>query len=198
MFELIDSKKKELGFNSVICSTINEIISALKEYKPDLLIFDCHGDFDEKTLSSYLIIDAENKITLTGEEIMENKFSAPLVFLSACNTMPNYGYVKFLSDAFMQAGAFSVTTTFLPLLITDAAILIVRFLGMLNHQKDNAIHSNWLEFISHVLRTTMIHEAIKKATLKNKDLRAKIPNTEIATILADTMILTGEGNHYCD
>ena len=59
-----------------------------------MLIFDCHGDFEEKDLSSYLVVDDKNDILLTGEDIINNNISAPIVFISACSTMPNYGYVN--------------------------------------------------------------------------------------------------------
>jgi hypothetical protein len=187
MFNVIDSFKDDFGFNSVHCSTVKEIKDAIDSFKPELLIFDCHGGFDKSTLSSYLILDSENKIYLTGDDIIENNISAPLVFLSACSTMPNYGYVKFLSDAFMQAGAFSVTATFMPIEMADAAKLIVRLFGKLLQLKNSVIHTNWLEFISHVLRTTLIYEAIRKEELKAGIKESEIDDHKIAEILTETM-----------
>jgi hypothetical protein len=186
MFKLIDYYKSEFGFSSVHCSNIQDIKNAITKHEPDLLIFDCHGDFDKETFSSFLIIDEENNIRLTGDEIVANNISAPLVFLSACNTMPNYGFVRFLSDAFMQMGAFTVTTTYLPLSIDEAAKLIIRLLGKLFQLKQKVVHTNWLEFISHVLRTSLIHEIIKKEVL-DKQKEVKIENSEIAEILTKSM-----------
>lgn len=184
MFDLIDSHKEKLQFLSVRCSTIIEIKNALEKHKPDLLIFDCHGASDEGNLSSLLIIDNENKVVLTGDDIVKYQISAPLVFLSACETFPNYGYVKLLSDAFMQVGAYSVTTTFLPIKILDAATIIVRLLNSLNQQIKEAYHPNWLNFISHILRSSLIYETINKS---RKYLNEEITNDEISEIITKSM-----------
>lgn len=184
MFDLIDSQKQNFGFSSVRCSTLNEIKTSIEKYKPELLIFDCHGTSNKSDLSSFLIIDSENNEFLTGDDIVKNKISAPLVFLSACETFPNYGYVRLLSDAFMQAGAFSVTTTFLPIKIVDAATIIIRLLNNLNQQTTNAYHLNWLNFLSHILRSSLIYETINKS---RKYLNEEISNEEISEIITKSM-----------
>jgi hypothetical protein len=194
MFNLIDNYKSEYLFNSERCNTLNEINNAIQKYKPELLIFDCHGGFDKKTLSSFLIIDGKKNVILTGEDIIKNRISAPLVFLSACSTMPNYGYVKFLSDAFIEAGAYTVTATFLPILITDAATLIVRLLGKLSQVASNPYHMNWLNLISHVLRTTLIYESIIKA--KQKKLIENLDENTIAEILTESMYFPNREEAY--
>ncbi|SHI72261.1 CHAT domain-containing protein [Flavobacterium terrae] len=184
MFELIDSHKEKLGFSSVKCSTITEISEAIKKHKPELLIFDCHGASNKKDLSTYLIVDNEKNEVLTGNDIIKYEISAPLVFLSACETFPNYGYVKLLSDAFMQAGAYCVTTTFLPIKIIDAATVIIRLLNNLHQLKSNSYHINWLNFLSHILRSSLIFETINKS---RDYLKEEITNDEIATIVTKSM-----------
>ena len=184
MFSLIDRYKEKLGFISVKCSTIIEISQAIKKYKPELLIFDCHGASNKKDLSSYLIIDHEKNEVLTGDDIIKHEISAPLVFLSACETFPNYGYVKLLSDAFMQAGAYCVTTTFLPIKIIDAATVIIRLLNNLHQLKFNSYHINWLNFLSHILRSSLIYETINKS---KEYLKEEITNDEIARIVTKSM-----------
>jgi hypothetical protein len=188
MFDLIDSFESKFGFKSIRCSTVSEIKDAVDSYKPDFLIIDSHGGFDKSTLTSYLIIDNEKNVYLTGDDIIENNISAPLVLLSACTTMPNYGYVKFLSDAFMQVGAFTVTATFMPIDMADAAKFIIRLLGKLVQLKDSIIHTNWLEFISHVLRTTLIHETIRKEQLKAGIKVTDIDHQSIAEVLTETTV----------
>jgi len=191
-FNLIDSFKADYKFHSVRCSSVKEISEAVKKYRPELLVFDCHGGFDEETLSSYLIIDSEKNIRLAGEEIINHDITAPLVFLSSCNTMPNYGYVKYLSDAFMAVNAYVVTASFLPLKIKDAAILILRLLGNLFYLKGKTIHSNWLEFISHLLRTAQIHEAVRIQTAKYPEI--EIENAKIGEITASSMFFEKRKN----
>lgn len=192
-FNAIAGMQKTLGFKSVFCKTVDDIESAVKEFKPHLLIFDCHGDFDSKDLSSFLVIDNKNKVRLTGEDIIARGISAPLVFISACSTMPNYGYVKFLSDAFMQAGAFSVTATFLPIMMKDAAALILRILSNLKQQENKVIFSNWLAFISHTLRSTLIFETVRKIRLKY-NIDNEIDDEKIADMLLRLMVFDTREN----
>lgn len=194
LFTKIDSFKDKLGFNSAYCFTISEIKNAIDKYKPELLIFDCHGSTDDKSLSSYLIIDSANKIYLNGDDIVNNNISAPIVFISACSTMPNYGYIKFLSDAFFEAGAFTVTATFLPISLNDAFILIVRLLNNLEYCTKKTIHSNWLEFVSHLLRTSFIHELVNKEIIKRNIDPEIITSHEFAKLLAKIMIFENRKN----
>lgn len=184
MFDVIDGFKTTLGFNSVRCTKVEKISHEVERLKPELLIFDCHGSTNPKDLSSYLVVDSVNKEYLTGDKIVEHKISAPLVILSACETMPNYGYVKHLSDAFMEVGAYCVTTTFLPIKMGDAATLLIRLLSKLDHLKTGIYHNNWLNFMSHVLRTSMIFETIRRA---RPNLEKEITDEEISLILARTM-----------
>jgi len=184
MFDLIDSYQTSLGFKAARCSSIEQVKFAINSYKPDLLIFDCHGTSNPKELSSFLFLDQENGIALTGDDIVQHKISAPLVFLSACETFPNYGYVKLLSDAFMESGAHCVTTTFFPIKITDATSLIIRLLNNLRQLSTNTYHSNWLHFISHMLRSTYIFETIRKSSDQFKN---EISEEKIAELLTKFM-----------
>lgn len=189
MFRAIDSLKAEIPFKSVTCGTVAEISKAIKKFRPHFLIFDCHGGFDEESLSSFLVLDAEKKIHLTGDDIIKQEISAPLVFLSACSTMPNYGYVRFLSDAFMQAGAFSVTATYLPIKTYDATVLITRLIGNLYQHKSKVYHFNWLAFISHTLRGVFVYESIRSQQIQKK-LPMDIDRKKIATFTADLMLFS--------
>lgn len=185
MFDMIDEYKTNFGFHTARCENISQIKKAIDDVKPDLIIFDCHGSSSSKDLSSFLVVNEKDKVFLTGDDIVDHSLSAPLVILSACSTMPNYGYVKLLSDAFMEAGAYSVTTTFLPIKVFDAAALIIRLLNKLYQLQTHPYHKNWLNLMSHVLRTSLIHETIRSA--KDK-LSEPITDEEIATILTKTML----------
>lgn len=187
MFKLVDNCKESLGFKSERCSTIDDVKAAIAKHKPELLIFDCHGNADKDSLSSYLILDGKQGNYLTGEDIIQHQISAPLVFISACSTMPTYGYVKFLSDAFFQAGAFAVTATFLPIEMLNAATINIRLLSKLKQLNQGIFHSNWLEFIAHLLRTVLIHETAQRARDKFGD-RISIDHKKIAEFLVETMI----------
>ncbi len=47
-FELYKNLQDTLGFISIVCKNVEEISQAVKEIRPDLLIFDCHGDFGRR------------------------------------------------------------------------------------------------------------------------------------------------------
>lgn len=187
-FKIVDSFKKDYGFQSVYCKDIDDIKDALEQYQPHLLIFDCHGTYDKKTEQCYLIIDDDNGITLSGDDIVANGIFAPLIFISACSTMPPNGLTNLLTDAFMQAGALSVTATLLPLDIHDASVSIVRLLSKLRLKENSLFHCNWLQFISHVLRTSLFHEALRYEQEHGNETAIKMTHEDVAKLLIETMV----------
>lgn len=140
------------------CETVDEVFKAIKKYKPLFVIFDCHGGVDEDKGETYLVIGNEK---LTSEKIVSNNISVPLVFLSACGTAPSYGLYNSVANAFFQTGTFSVTATYLPVLVDSGGMLYLRMLNLLKEASEQGVHSNWLAFISHVIRTSSIHEAFR-------------------------------------
>jgi hypothetical protein len=191
MFKTIDEHRNKLGFTSVLCKTVEDISRAINIHKPDLLIFDCHGGFDKITLEAYLIVDAEKKIYLTGDDIVKYNISAPLIFISACSTIPSYGSNKFLSDAFFQVGGFSVTATFLPILMMDATVLMIRMLNNLYQHENEIIHFNWLAFLSHTFRGVMVFEMVRR--FRNKNSGVKIDDSTVADWLTELMVFERRG-----
>ncbi|STF08841.1 hypothetical protein [Elizabethkingia anophelis] len=120
---------------------------------------------------------------------MDKQISAPLVFISACSTQPNYGYVKLLSDAFLQAGAFAVTATFLPIKIIDAAALLARVLTNLKQQETKIIFLIGLLSFRTPWRSILIFETVRKTRIKHK-LKDEIDDNKIADILLELMIFS--------
>jgi len=144
------------GFSVANCVGLEDVKNAVKKHNPEFIIFDCHGGFDPKENSTFLQIKDER---LDGKWIVENEISAPLILLSACGTAPTYGTINPIANAFFEAGAIAVTSTFLPISIDAGSILYLRVLNKLKHAANNAIHKNWLEFICHIIRTSSINEA---------------------------------------
>ncbi|WP_333597772.1 CHAT domain-containing protein [Chryseobacterium flavum] len=156
--------QKLYNFNVAECSNNNDVKKAVAKFNPELLIFDCHGGFDSKTNSTYLQI---GKDILDSKYIVENEIFAPIVFLSACGTAPTYGTMNPIANAFFEAGALSVTSTFLPIAVDSGSILYLRLLSKLEYALKKTIHKNWLEFISHIIRTSTINEAYLDALFDN-------------------------------
>lgn len=155
---------KEKGFNAVYCNNIAAVREELAKYNPDFLIFDCHGSYDKKSSSTYLWIGNEK---LTNEVIVKENITAPLVFLSACGTAPTYGTINTIANSFFENGCFSVTTTYMPVEINSSSILYLRLLNKLEMAAEKGLHKNWLEFASHVIRTSSVLEKFNLARFKS-------------------------------
>lgn len=171
-FRAIEKLGVELGFNTAHCKSKQEVIDQVRQHKPDILIFDCHGGFDEDTLSSHLCINDQK---LTPSEIAANRITAPIVFLSACHTNPNYGYVNKLADAFFESGCLAITATYFPISVFAGTNLYMRVLHNLQAAVESPIHRTWLEFVSHMVRTSYLKQVIYtcEAELDRKGLPEK-------------------------
>ena len=181
----VEKLSEKLVFVCKHCTSIDSVKQAIEETKPELVIFDCHGGYDEKTRTSYLIINNEK---LTGDQIIKNGISAPIVFLSACNTAPVYGYTGLIGEAFFQAGAFSVVSTFTPVSIGKGSLLYFRLLNNLDFASRKSIHTNWLEFTSHLLRSSFLQECFYKSPKNKKKFSREDKLTEkIGHIQSDLM-----------
>lgn len=173
-FELSKSK----GFLIRECKKLQQVVDAVQELKPDILIFDCHGGFDSETRSTYLMIGNEK---LDGDFLIKNKITAPIVFLSACGTAPTYGTMNPIANAFCETGALSVTSTFLSIGIDSGSVLYLRLLNNLEYASSKVIHKNWLNFVSHIIRTSAINDAylIARREIENsKKIELKTSNSE--------------------
>lgn len=156
-FDTIEKQAKQLNCQTARCASIKGVIDQIAAHKPELLIFDCHGGFDPKTYSSYLEINGEK---LTGVDIVKYKITAPLVFLSACHTNPNYGYLNKIANAFFEAGCLAITATYFPISVYSGTSIYYRLLTNLSNAVKMSVHKNWLSFVSHVIRTSFYKEVI--------------------------------------
>lgn len=166
----------ELGFITKTCLTIADFEKVLTNIKPELLIIDAHGDVDEKTHQSFLWLGDEK---LTGDIVVAKGLSSRLVFLSACNTFTTCNTISTIANAFFQAGASSVTTSYMPVNIAEATWLYTRLLRLLSAAAVESVHKNWLAFIAHIQRTSYIHALITEA---KKDGRSNLSNHDIAEL----------------
>ncbi|MBL7858931.1 MAG: CHAT domain-containing protein [Cyclobacteriaceae bacterium] len=156
-FNTIEKQAMELSCQTARCASVKDVVDQIELHKPDLLIFDCHGGFDPSTYSSYLEINGER---LTGVDIVKHKITAPLVFLSACHTNPNYGYLNKIANAFFEAGCLAITATYFPISVYSGSNIYYRLLTNLANAVKLSVHKNWLSFVSHVIRTSFYKEVI--------------------------------------
>lgn len=160
----VEKMASDYGISIRKCFSIADLKNAIKEVKPHLLIIDSHGNYDPVSKSTYLCLGNER---LTGELVVQHEITAPLVFLSACNTSPTYGTINTIANAFFEVGSMVVTTTYLPINIHTGTILYLRLINNLHLASTTSIHSNWLAFISHLLRTSAVGATYNESRKKN-------------------------------
>jgi hypothetical protein len=186
-YDFMEEKGKALGFHTAYCNSIQELKDFVHHIKPHLLIFDTHGDTNPDRGTTELQIGDE---ILTGEDIIEHEIVAPLVILSACNTAPNWGYFNHITNAFFQAGAKSVTGTYLPIGIASGTALYNRILTNLAQCGEKAIHNNWLDFLSHNIRSYYITENMLFYFKKAEEL--KLSAEEEKALLEKIRVLSSQ------
>jgi hypothetical protein len=152
------SLSKMLGFTTRTCLTIDELEKTIEEVNPQFLVVDSHGGVDMDLRQTYLMIGNEK---LYPDKIAKRHITAPLVFLSACNTAPTYHTFNTVANAMVQSGAIAVTSSYMPLWVGEASELYLRILYQLSVSAEHPYHRNWLAFISHMLRTSYMHSAYK-------------------------------------
>ncbi|MEO6219015.1 MAG: CHAT domain-containing protein [Ginsengibacter sp.] len=175
----------EKEFKTARCYSISDVEDAIQKHKPEFLIYDCHGSYKEEIRGTILWIGNEQ---LTPEIILKKELSAPIVFLSACGTAPTYGLINSVANAFFESGSLSVTTTYLPVEINSSSILYLRLLNKLEMATDKGFHKNWLEFISHIIRTSYVMDKFRIALEKAHVNKRKYLMDKNATVLAETLV----------
>lgn len=155
----VEMLKERYGFQTCRCLNKKEFFQKVKDANPDFLIVDAHGDVEKDTHQSFIMMGDEK---VTGFDIIDSGIHPRLVFLSACNTFPTYNSVSTIANAFFEAGACSVTTSYMPLEIGPATTLYCRLLANLDIAANKMMHRNWLAFMSHLLRTSYIQAPMYK------------------------------------
>lgn len=160
-----DNLAKRHGFVTKYCSNKQQFFDVVNEMKPQLLVIDTHGNYDNVLHQSYLLM-GDDKIY--PQDIIDHHVAVPIVFLSACNTAPTYNMLNTLANGFVQSGSLTVTSSYLPLDVSESSTVYLRLLEQLSVASQQSIHKNWLAFVSHILRTSYIHQAFYDYYKKTK------------------------------
>lgn len=160
-----DNLAKRHGFVTKYCSNKQQFFDVVNEMKPQLLVIDTHGNYDNVLHQSYLLM-GDDKIY--PQDIIDHHVAVPIVFLSACNTAPTYNMSNTLANGFVQSGSLAVTSSYLPLDVSESSTVYLRLLKQLSVASQQCIHKNWLAFVSHILRTSYIHQAFYDYYKKTK------------------------------
>jgi|GEM_PF-4880847 len=162
-FQLAQKYQDQFKFKIAHAGSARQVRLLLELHQPDILIFDCHGDYEKDSHRCFLWL-GDHKVY--GEDIIKHEIAAPIVYLCCCNTNPNYDSLEKLHDAFVQAGAVTVTDTFLPLDMARGTFVYLRMLSLLSSRQERMASGNWLHFVSFCMRTSLIWEAQRKAWIK--------------------------------
>lgn len=163
--EKVAEQSEKSGYKTIRPKTVEELRLAVESERPQFLIFDTHGGYDRDSHESYLHIGDEK---LYPEVVAATHISAPLIFMSACSTAPVYNLTKTVANAFIGEGAIAVTAAYMPLPVLESSVTYMRVLRLLEEASTKMIHKNWLSFISHVLRTSSIHESFAEHHLESE------------------------------
>lgn len=168
---------QSIGFNNYsIVNSKADFIHTIMDKEIDILIIDSHGAFSTDSSSSFISIGEMDK--LDYDDVINIKKKIPIVFISACSTNPPLELKKNLANAFLEKGSLSVVAAYAPLSAYQGMQIICRLINCLFFASKNTIHANWLEFVSHLMRTFKnqieIHEPQRLMHSKLKSLLWKI------------------------
>ena len=175
-YEVVEKEAEKIGYTYFYPNSIKELSEKIKTFKPEILIFDSHGHLDTTNKKVSIEINSE---LLDGDQIVKNAISAPIIYLSCCSTDPNFDYTAKINDAFFEAGALTITGTFLPISIQRGTKFYLRLLNMLKEKGTYEYFPNWLGFIAHIIRTSFIQDLIFTNIRKRK---SKLTEDEHKTI----------------
>jgi CHAT domain len=150
-------KANNLSYKTAHIQSKKDFFDIVNKVRPNVLIIDSHGNFDNQSEGSYIRLGNEK---LMGKDIVEHLPQIPLVILSCCWGAPIYGNSNTIAQAFFEKGSFSVLSTFIPISIRKGFLLYFRLLNNLSYAAEHGIHESWSNFISHNIRTSYFDDLL--------------------------------------
>jgi len=164
-FSALKSTLSNLPIIFAECRSLEEIRKLLETNPPDFLIYYGHGVFLKDQEETALSVGNE---IMTIDEVLKGGLQAPIMWLCNCNTTPLNGYPNSISQAFIQQGALSVVSSFIPISINEATILCSRLLALLEEALVKYKSKNWLDFTQHFIRTAFISDTLQRVMRANQ------------------------------
>lgn len=152
---------KRIRFRFVDVSSATEVVDALNSYSGSLVVFDCHGIYNDNLGMGSLMIGASpvNFWELRGQCALP-----PIVMFSACDTQPIDGSHSSVATSAFILGAHAVLGTFFPISAYRAALFNARMLLRLEAYIPAALktrkHVTWREVVSGMLRMSYVTEVM--------------------------------------
>jgi hypothetical protein len=149
-------------FNFVDVTSPDEIVAALRPYKGALLIFDCHGTFDNVAGLATLVIGGK---ALDIWNLRKQCEVPPVVMFSACDTQPMDGSHASVATGAFVLGARAVLGTYFPISARKAALFNARMLWRLEAYIPAALQTRkmltWREVAAGMLRMSYVTEVLE-------------------------------------
>jgi hypothetical protein len=152
-------------FKVMRCSSLASFAEMVSTHRPQLLLIDTHGQYNSEAVGTTFMMGTD---AVNGQDIIRLGLAAPLVILSCCSSAPLYGHPNTIAQAFFEAGARAVLSTFLPINAQLAATLNARLVRNLSYACRNPVHPNWLAFVSHNLRTALFDDCLARLLLNGR------------------------------
>lgn len=175
----------------------DEFVAALNDYDGAVVVFDCHGRFDENLGMGTLVI---GNTSLNPWGLKERVQMPPIVMFSACDTQPIDGSHSSVATAAFALGARAVLATLLPIRAREAAVFSGRMSLRLAQFVPEALKHRtlltWREVVSGMLRMSHCTEVLRR--LKH---HARLSLSEDAfhdVLLAANVAINGRKAHWFD
>lgn len=160
----------QVKYTIVDVQTVEELIVALNKFSGAIVIFDCHGGFDQDGYFSSLIIGGR-QVDLNDYRLEINRIP-PIVLLSACDTLPIDGSHASATTAMLLLGAKTVLGTLLPVNAARAAIFIARLLLRIGDFVPAALklgrRMSWREVVANMIKMTYITDCLEELVRQKK------------------------------
>ena len=140
-----------------------EFIAALNDYEGAIVVFDCHGRFDETLGMGTLVIGGAS---LNPWDLKNRIQMPPIVMFSACDTQPIDGSRSSVATAAFALGARAVLATILPIRAREAAVFSGRMSLRLAQFVPEVLKYRtlltWREVVSGMLRMSHCTEVLRR------------------------------------
>ncbi len=140
-----------------------EFVAALNDYEGAIVVFDCHGRFDETLGMGTLVIGGAS---LNPWDLKNRIQMPPIVMFSACDTQPIDGSHSSVATAAFALGARAVLATILPIRALEAAVFSGRMSLRLAEFVPEALKYRtlltWREVVSGMLRMSHCTEVLRR------------------------------------
>jgi len=154
---------QKIRYRIVDVENEGEFVAALNDYEGAIVVFDCHGRFEETLGMGTLVIGGAS---LNPWDLKNRIQMPPIVMFSACDTQPIDGSHSSVATAAFALGARAVLATILPIRARDAAVFSGRMSLRLALFVPEALKYRtlltWREVVSGMLRMSHCTEVLRR------------------------------------